>query len=271
MKFLILLGSIASMAQAMCDHGTSLNPRDGGANPKFGYTGLAGPLNWHSIPSEPGANNMECALGTNQSPIDILPRNIKAIAGRGLQLNIPTHEHAELEDLITTLEVPVNGTLTLNRVVYNLKQFHFHTPSEHRLNGEHYPMEVHFVFEAGTSLAVVGFFIEVADHQEQPLELLENVFANVAPKTQFPVATKSLDFKLLTDHLRSSPVFQYSGSLTTPPCGQGVAWNVVEKPVLIDVATYRKIKGIMKFNSRYTQNTPGQINLLDNARNVLDA
>lgn len=123
------------------------------------------------------------------------------------------------------------------------------------------------------SLAVVGFLIDVAGHDDKPLRLLENVFDDVEKvhEAGSVTATGPLNFKRLIEHLQSSNVFQYSGSLTTPPCAQDVAWNVVDRPVLIDVSTYRKVRHIMKFNARYSQNSPGDVNLLDNARNILDA
>lgn len=114
--------------------------------------------------------------------------------------------------------------------------------------------------------------IEVAD-TEEPSALLESVFSNVdaiaTPGTED--ITGKLDFSELATHLNGTNVFQYSGSLTTPPCDQEVAWNVVEDPIFISTATYRKVKGIVGFNSRYPQNTPTQVNLLDNARNILQA
>ena len=141
------------MANAMCDHGTTLNPRsEGSIKPKFGYTGLEGPLNWHGV----GSGNMDCALGHGQSPIDIQPSTTHKVHGKELAIDIPTYKKGgELENLGTTLEVPVNGSLTLNGRDYTLKQFHFHTPSEHRIDGEHYPMEVHFVFQdCSTSITI---------------------------------------------------------------------------------------------------------------------
>lgn len=77
--------------------------------------------------------------------------------------------------------------------------------------------------------------------------------------------TGPLDFGDLESHIRSSDIFQYSGSLTTPPCTEGLAWNVVRSPIHVDVSTFRRAKSVIKFNSRYTQNAPGQINLLSSA------
>ena len=120
--------------------------------------------------------------------------------------------------------------------------------------------------------SVVGFPIEVAS-DAQGWALLKNVFKNVgdAPEVDTEAPTGPLDFAQLEDHLaHSTTVYQYDGSLTTPPCTEGIAWNVVKEPIYVDVLTFRMAKAVMKFNSRYTQNKPGQINLLDHARNTLD-
>jgi carbonic anhydrase len=150
MKSFALLGSAVSLASAMCGHGTTLSPRsDIIAAPSFGYTGSIGPLGWHGIAS----GNMECAIGQQQSPIDILPGTVSSVSGTTLNLQLQNYAHgAELENLGTTLEAFVNGTMVLNNKVHSLRQFHFHTPSEHRIDGEYYPMEVHFVFESAGEL-----------------------------------------------------------------------------------------------------------------------
>jgi len=63
---------------------------------------------------------------------------------------------------------------------------------------------------------------------------------------------------------------RYSGSLTTPPCTEDVSWTVSCAPLTVDVDTFNAFKKNMKFNARYTQNTPGEINLLENIAHELD-
>lgn len=74
--------------------------------------------------------------------------------------------------------------------------------------------------------------------------------------------TGPLNFGPIVNHLTSTPLYKYSGSLTTPPCSEGVTWLVASKTLPLDVNSYNKLKSVVRFNARYTQNAPGQTNLL---------
>jgi carbonic anhydrase len=268
---LLLLSFGLSLVDAICHHGTTLYHRRAEVEePKFGYTNLDGPLAWHGLSAE----NMLCAQGQRQSPISVTGDNSSPAAGSSLAFDITDFpEGGELLNLGTTLEVEANGTMALNNKSYTLAQFHFHTPSEHRINGEYYPMEVHFVFQAADeSLAVVGQMVEVAA-MEVPAAFISSVFANLdrAGETGAAVETAPINFTALKEHIAASTIWQYEGSLTTPSCDEGVSWNVVENPLFISSTTYRQIKSVIKFNSRYTQNQPGEVNLVDNACTALTA
>uniref|UniRef100_A0A8H7TN13 Carbonic anhydrase n=1 Tax=Bionectria ochroleuca TaxID=29856 RepID=A0A8H7TN13_BIOOC len=214
----------------------------------FGYTGLDGPLNWYSLNK---SANILCAEGHFQSPINLNSSIPVAPGNHGLTLNITSYpEGVELENLGTTLEVPANGTFTTADNTYSLAQFHFHTPSEHRIDLEYHPMELHFVFQAADkSIAVVAFVIGIGS---------ANPFL-------------PLLFTDLEDHFSSNDVFEYSGSLTTPPCSENMLWYVSAEPLTVDQGTYIKAKKIMKFNSRYTQNVPGGMSLLQNSANAINS
>ncbi|MCJ1259635.1 hypothetical protein MMC24_007474 [Lignoscripta atroalba] len=238
--------------------------------PTFSYTGLRGPLNWYGLNRE--ANKL-CSVGTHQSPIVVNSALIHP-PDPDLVLKIPDYEHgAEFRNLGTTVEVDVNGTLGYEGTTYNLRQFHFHTPSEHRIDEEHFPLEVHFVFESADSdLTVVGLPIELHPSPSRADPLLLAVFKNIEEiaKPGSTTETAPLRFKELAKHVTSNPTYRYSGSLTTPPCKEGINWILSAAPLRIDVANYLAVKKIVKFNSRYTQNTPGEINLLLNAANELN-
>lgn len=142
---LLLVAAFAAGTQAVCSHNTHLwNPR-AEAEATFGYTGLQGPLNWHSL----NVNNTKCAKGTYQTPINLEDKYIED--GSSYTLSYPDIETAEFINLGTTVEVVADtagAELKFGGKQYSLKQFHFHTPSEHRIDEEFFPMEVHFVHVA---------------------------------------------------------------------------------------------------------------------------
>lgn len=146
--FAVTIASIASLftsAVAVCHHGTYLMSRSEASSPKWDYDGLEGPLAWHALAEA----NSACALGKNQSPINIMPGTTASVRGDTLGFEVDSYpEGAELENLGSTVEVMANGTITLRDAAYRLAQFHFHTPSEHRIDNVFYPMEVHFVFQS---------------------------------------------------------------------------------------------------------------------------
>lgn len=148
MKTVAAFISFASLACAMCHYGTTLAPRGtivARAKSKYGYNGLDGPLNWHGL----SPKNERCALGTNQSPVNIVSGSYSTIRGSSFNLEVPDYpDGAEFENLGTNVQVFVNGSAAVGGKDYAVQQFHFHTPSEHRIDSVYYPMEVHFVMQA---------------------------------------------------------------------------------------------------------------------------
>ena len=137
------------LASASCIHGTSLFPRSS-PNVKvstFGYTGLKGPLNWAGLSPEFKA----CATSSVQSPINI--DDTVHLARSAPKVDIPSVKAAEFANLGTTIEVAVNGTTEFAGSKFALKQFHFHTPSEHRVAEEYFPLEIHMVHEAASYIS----------------------------------------------------------------------------------------------------------------------
>ncbi|KAL7273373.1 hypothetical protein RUND412_003774 [Rhizina undulata] len=272
-QHLFLLASFLTgrLITASCIHGTSLFPRaelPGGtvAVSKFGYTGLQGPLNWANL----SPDNEKCSTGSTQSPINI-DNTTAILASKVPKVVIPNVEAAEFENLGSTIEVVVNGTTTFAGKDFSLKQFHFHTPSEHRIAEEYFPLEVHMVHEAADgsgSIAVIALTFQLSEDGTTSTELVDAVIENLEEiKTPGTVTeTAALNFTDVIDHIQTTPLFQYTGSLTTPPCAEGVTFLVAKEPLPLSVKTYNAIKSVVKFNSRYSQNTPGKQNLLQLGR-----
>ncbi|KAF9891851.1 Carbonic anhydrase IX [Aspergillus nanangensis] len=228
----------------------------------YNYNELTGPLNWYSLDPK---NNAACAHSKFQSPINIDTHHISHVPAGALSIDIPDTNGTLFKNKGTTLEVDLPyGTLTAGNSSYTLAQFHFHTPSEHRVNSQYFPLEVHFVFQTPAgSTAVVGFLFELSESNEC-FSPFQSLFRHV-PQIAQPgssTTTGPLDFDALANFLESHAVYQYLGSLTTPPCTEGVKWFVSEGYLPLDVRSYNLLKKVIKFNARYTQNHPGGENLL---------
>ncbi|EJD44479.1 carbonic anhydrase [Auricularia subglabra TFB-10046 SS5] len=249
----------------------------------WSYSSETGPLLWAGLPKTHGCTEdwSACRLGTHQSPVviytaspDWTPIPTGALVAH---IDDVSAGCAVLENLNTTLEVPVHGGVPRGSIAvrlpdepetaYTLLQFHFHTPSEHRIDEEHYPLEMHLVFQADSgALAVVGVLFQLAANGSNAL--LDGVFANL-PQVTAPGAhapTGALPFAPLLSAINSGEVYTYEGSLTTPPCSEGVRWFVLRDARPLGVELYNAVKHVMKFNARYTQNAPGGENLLELAR-----
>ncbi|KAJ7166693.1 alpha carbonic anhydrase, partial [Mycena filopes] len=255
-----VLATSAISASANCIHGTSFSPREEGkvAISKFGYTGLQGPLNWAGL----DAANAACRASNVQSPIVLDASVSKATSAP--KVEIASVEEAEFENLGTTLEVVVKGKTTFEGKEFELQQFHLHTPSEHRINDEYFPLEMHMVHQAADeSIAVIAIPFQLCE-DGKTTALLTSVIENLSKVTAPGTATTTgpLDFTELIAAIQTRPLFLYAGSLTTPPCKEGLTFLVMEEPMALDVKTYNALKKVIKFNARYSQNKLGESNLL---------
>lgn len=262
-KSLIALATMAASVSANCIHATSFHRREVSEEgtvevSKFGYSDLQGPLNWAGL----DAANSACATSKVQSPIvidDSIPK-----ASEAPVLDFPSVEEAEFENLGTTLETIVSGTTKFAGKEFSLKQFHLHTPSEHRIREEYFPMEMHMVHEAEDgSIAVIAIPFQLSE-DGSTTELLTSVISNIENVREPGKVTKTgpLDFATLVEAVQKGPLFQYTGSLTTPPCAEGLTFLVLEEPLPLNVKTFNTIKSVIKFNARYTQNKLENTNLI---------
>jgi carbonic anhydrase len=206
------------------------------ADVHWGYRGEAGPAHWGEL----DPSFAKCAEGQEQSPVDIpasAPVNTSGLAFH--------YQPSGLTILNNGHTVQVNydkgSAITLEGTTYDLVQFHFHAPSEHTLAGQSAPMELHLVHRsADQTLAVVGVMIQRGGANPAYDALLNHLPAQ--EQAAMPVAGVTVDAASLLPADRS--YYRYNGSLTTPPCSEGVKWQVLRTPVTLSdaqIAAFTKL------------------------------
>lgn len=210
----------------------------------WSYAGETGPEYWGEL--DPTYST--CSEGKEQSPINIdhsqgnHSTNIEVLY-EPAKITLENDGHTIVANIITK-----NSSVNLAGNRYTLEQFHFHTPSEHQLNGKHYPMELHFVHkDKNGKISVIGVMIEEGIENT----VLKSIWP-VLPKEQKEVQVQeAIDVKqLLPDN---QTAFLYQGSLTTPPCTEGVQWIFLEQPIEMSKEQIEKFQEIFHDNHRPVQ------------------
>lgn len=210
----------------------------------WSYEGATGPDKWGDL----DAANAVCSKGDQQSPVDITG----TIGARQPPLKISWRKRPDTivnNGHTIQLAVPEGDTLHMGDRVYMLKQFHFHHPSEHLVEGKRFAMEAHFVHAAADGLAVVGVLMVAG----KPNAVFRKIVATMPSKEGSPVpADPAIDPGALLPAQRG--YFHYRGSLTTPPCSETVDWIVLTHPIEVDEGDIARFEKIYPMNARPLQN-----------------
>jgi len=232
----------------------SASDAQGKKNSHWSYAGEDGPNAWGQLNQE----YITCQTGKRQSPINLDASRDR----RGRKGGLPT---LRFRYNASPLSVDNNGhTLQFNYAqgshleamgkTYQLKQFHLHAPSEHSIHGRPYDMEAHFVHqdEAG-NLAVVGVMFLTGPRNGLLEKLLPLAPTKVHQQTTTPVPFNGA-FLLPRYH----DYYHYDGSLTTPPCSEGVSWFVLKYPAYASREQIAFFKSIIQDNARPRQALNGR-------------
>ena len=228
---------------ALC--AVSLSAFAGEGQPHWSYTGKDDPTHWGEL----SPAFVTCKLGKNQSPVDLSSANAKG--DNSVEATYPPLAYSVENTGHTIQATPSDAvkTLKLGGEEFTLKQFHFHTPSEHTFLSKYFPMEVHFVHQNERGeLAVIGVMFEKG---------AEN--AALAPLLAKPL--KAGEKTALADKLDIAALFpkdqnhfRLNGSLTTPPCSEGVNWIVFKTPVEASEAQFKAMEAMIgQANNRPVQ------------------
>ena len=212
---------------------------------EWGYEGAGSAQNWGKL----SADYATCETGTTQSPIDLANATRADLPDPQFSYQ-PTP--ATIENKGHTLQVSYapGSTLTVGDARYELAQFHFHTPSEHRLEGKEYPAELHLVHTGPKGdLAVVGVFIQEGSANEALSGLWNQLPRTKGETKQLPSVQVNAE-RLLPEERQH---FLYPGSLTTPPCSEGVMWMVMDEPIEMSAEQIAALRSIIGTSNRPVQ------------------
>lgn len=208
------------------------------------YEGHGGPQEWGKLEQGFAA----CAVGTQQSPINLEGAVRAESAGpvlpwKPLAYKVVNNGHTIQADVTGD-----GGTATQGGKTYALKQFHFHAPSEHAIDGQRTAMEAHFVHAAPEGgLLVVGVFMKPGAANAA----FSSVMAAAPRKPGEKVMGAPVDPAGLLPAARGT--YRYEGSLTTPPCSEIVDWNVLASPLEVAQADIDAFRAIFPMNARPLQ------------------
>jgi carbonic anhydrase len=228
-------------------------PAKATAPPHWGYTGDIAPDRWAELAPE----FRQCGVGTRQSPIDI--RDSIAVDLEKIAFDYRPGAFSVLDDGHTVqVQVAPGSTLSVMGRRYELQRLHFHRPSEERVNGRQFDMVAHLEHrDAEGRIAMLAVLLE-RGRDDQPQPLLQTVWGNLPlEKGEALAAQVQLDPALLLPTDRS--YYTYMGSMTTPPCTEGVLWLVLRQPVAVTAQQLDVFARLYPMNARPLQAGSGRL------------
>ena len=232
---------------ALCALAASVQASD---QAHWSYQGKTAPPKWAELDEA----NKACKFSKEQSPINIetgkakkaklAPIDFKYVAGAAEVVN---NGHT------IQINLPEGGSAKIGDMDVKLLQFHFHTPSEEKVNGKTYPLVAHMVHKsADGKLAVVAVLMNVGKENAT----LKPVF-DALPAEGTPTKLASMNPSDLLP--ANKGYYKFMGSLTTPPCSDGVFWQVLKQPIEISKEQLAAFQKMYKMNARPVQPLNGRV------------
>ncbi len=217
----------------------------GAGQAHWGYGGAESAPYWGTLDEAYHA----CGAGQAQSPI-----NISKFLQEDLADIVSAYNPSSLSVVNNGHTIQVNfesgSSFSTDNMKYDLLQAHFHTPSEHYLDGAPYPMEVHFVHKAADgALGVIGVMMKVGEHNK----VIEGIWQNAPINAGDEKNIESVKISATDLMPESKEYYKYEGSLTTPPCSEGVRWHVMKDPIDVSEGQLKAFQALFPVNARPVQ------------------
>ncbi|TCK57532.1 carbonic anhydrase [Flavobacterium sp. 90] len=244
----ILLGSVLMMFVACSDKNNTKEEE----KKHWNYEGETGPEHWSEI------DQNDCG-GSAQSPIDIINTETDKTL---LPIDFHYNEKTKIHDIINNghsiqVDFEPDDYIMINGDKYELKQFHFHEPAEHTIRGVRYPLVIHMVhMNKDGKYAVVAIMAQEDQEINEAFEFLDK-FLPLKVNESIKV---NEDFNINKVLPENQTYYTYTGSLTTPPCTEGVQWYILKNPVGVSSKIIEDLRKIMPINNfRNVQPLNGRI------------
>jgi carbonic anhydrase len=207
----------------------------------WNYEGLESSAHW----AELNRDFKSCQKGHHQSPIDLHTQEALPSTQKLVIAYLPTHTHIINNGHTIEFDMEEDNFIAIDKKRFKLKQLHFHADSEHTINGQQFPAEMHLVHQADDGkLAVISLLIEIGD---------SSVYNHIFDKIPRLGEEVKIDLSLESFIPKNRSRYNYTGSLTTPPCSENVAWLVFKQHLFVPLKQLQKFKAYYSHNYRSTQ------------------
>ena len=209
--------------------------------PHWAYEGAAGPQSWGKL----SPDYAMCEKGSNQSPINI--QDALHTSGHPLQPSYTAQSNETIINNGHTVQVNFGpgNSVVVDNTTFTLKQVHFHSPSENLIEGRSFAMEAHFVHaDDKGNLLVLALMFNEGEANSTLAKLWTALPANAGPASPLAGTVTPAEFMP-----KSLSYYRFSGSLTTPPCTEGVRWLVLKTPVSASSAQIEAFQHAVKHHN----------------------
>ena len=216
---------------------------------KWSYSGETGSEHWADL----SPDYATCGNGKNQSPINIDSHTALVAQNRSIKFN---YGHITPDKITNTgnfiqVDVGAGANIDVDGNRFELKHLNIHMPSENTYNNEHFAMEIQFVHENKDKELV---YLSMMGDLSQANRTLNKLLAQMPTQAGESKALAANSLRNVEMKKRIGKYYRYNGSMTTPPCTEGVRWFILKQALTLSVAQQQQFKNVIKqANNRPTQ------------------